>query len=96
MKYFLIGIGLSIIASVLSVFVWGIDTAYLITGSIGFIFIGISMVLSGSMVSGDRVRANFASESVEDRDKRNKITVNSILLGLPSVLLAILLYFVIA
>ncbi|MGE7094512.1 DUF5316 domain-containing protein [Lysinibacillus sp. NPDC048646] len=93
MKYFLLGIGLSIIGILISIFLWGIDKAYLVTGSIGFIFIGISMVMSGSIVSGDRMRANFATESAEDGKERNRITFNSMLLGLPSVLIAVLLYY---
>lgn len=67
MKYFLFGIGLSIVGILLSLFLWGIDKAYLATGGIGVIFIVISIVMSGSMVSGDRMRANLATESAEDR-----------------------------
>jgi hypothetical protein len=65
----------------------------LVTGIIGFIFIGISMGMSGSMVSGDRMRANYATESAEDRKERNRTTLNLMLLGLPSVLTAVLLYY---
>ncbi|MGE7021595.1 DUF5316 domain-containing protein [Solibacillus cecembensis] len=95
MKYFLLGIGLSLIGILISIFLWGIDKAYLVTGSIGFIFIGISMVMSGSIASGDRMRANFANESAEDRKERTRITLTSMLLGLPSVLTAVLLYYLI-
>ncbi|SDN65220.1 DUF5316 domain-containing protein [Bacillus sp. OK048] len=93
MKYFLFGIGLSLIGILISIIFWGIDKAYLVTGSIGFIFIGISMVMSGSIASGDRMRANFATESAEDRKERNRLTSNSLLIGLPSVLTAVLLYY---
>ena len=93
MKYFLLGIGASIIGILISIFLWGIDKAYLVTGSIGFIFIAISMILSGSMVSGDRMRANFATESEDDRKVRNTISFNSMFLGLPCVFIAILLYY---
>lgn len=93
MKYFLLGIGLSLIGILVSIFLWGIDKAYLVTGSIGFIFIGISMVMSGSLASGDRMRANFATESPEDGKERIRITLTSLLLGLPSVLTAVLLYY---
>ncbi len=67
MRYFLIGIILSVIGVLISSIVWGIENAYVITAGIGFLFIGISMVFSGSMVSGDRMRANFATESDDDR-----------------------------
>ena len=93
MKYFLFGIGLSLIGILISIIFWGIDKAYLVTGIIGFVFIGISMVMSGSIASGDRMRANFATESAEDRKERIRITSNSLLIGLPSVLTAVLLYY---
>jgi hypothetical protein len=95
LKYFLFGIGLSIIGILISIVFWGIDKAYLVTGSIGLIFLGISMVMSGSMVSGDKMRANFATESAEDRRERNRTTLKSMLLGLPSVLTSVLLYYLI-
>lgn len=66
----------------------GIVKAYLATGGIGVIFIGISIVMSGSRVRGDRIRANLATESAEDRKKRNRTTLNSLLIGLPNVLIA--------
>ena len=93
MKYFLFGIGLSLIGILISIFLWGIDNAYLVTGSIGFIFIGISIVMSGSNASEDRMRVNFATESAEDREDRKRMTLKSMLLGVPSVLTAILLYY---
>jgi hypothetical protein len=77
LRYLLFGIVLSLIGILISIFLFGIEKAYLLTGSIGFIFIGISMVMSGSIVSGDRMRANFATESAEDRKERNRITINN-------------------
>lgn len=93
MKFFLFGVGLSLIGILISLIFWGIDQSYLVTGIIGFVFIGISMVMSGSMVSGDRMRANLATESAEGRKDRIRITTNSLLIGLPSVLTAVLLYY---
>lgn len=95
MKFFLLGIGLSIVGILISIFIWGIDKAYLVPGNIGLIFIGVSMLTSGSFLSGDRMRANFASESAEGGKERNRITSNSLLLGLPNVLIAVLLYYLI-
>ncbi|MBM7694295.1 Na+-transporting methylmalonyl-CoA/oxaloacetate decarboxylase gamma subunit [Peribacillus deserti] len=95
MKYLSIGILLSILGVLLSLFIWGIDKAYLITGGIGILFIVISLLISGSMVSGDRMRANFATESAEDRRQRTSTTTRTVLIGLPNVILAALLYFLI-
>ncbi|MCJ8008881.1 DUF5316 domain-containing protein [Lederbergia wuyishanensis] len=75
-------------------FLFGIEKAYLVTGSIGFIFVGISIITSGSMVSGDRMRANFATESKEDRTERNRRTLITLLIGLPNIITSGLLYYV--
>lgn len=81
------------IGVLISLVVWGIEKAYLITGGIGFFFIGISIIFSGSLVSGDRMRANFATESVEDRRKRNNVTFRSALIGIPNIVMSVFLYF---
>ena len=92
MRYFLIGLLLSIIGVLLSLVILGIDKAYLITGGIGLFFIGIAIVSSGSMVSGDRMRANFATESVEDRHKRDSFTFRTALIGIPNLVITFLIY----
>ncbi|WP_026693871.1 DUF5316 domain-containing protein [Peribacillus kribbensis] len=92
MKYLAIGTLLSIIGVVVSLVIWGIDKAYLITGGLGMLFIVFSLLISGCMVSGDRMRANFATESAEDRHRRTSTTLRSLLIGLPNVILAALLY----
>ncbi|WP_272495797.1 DUF5316 family protein [Bacillus pinisoli] len=64
----------------------------MITGAIGVIFLGISMIYSGSLVSGNQMRANFATESVEDRESRKKIMFRTAIIGLPNFIIAIILY----
>jgi hypothetical protein len=55
--------------------------------------IGLSLVFSGSMVNGDRMRANFAAETTEERQERTSTTARLALLGLPNVVVACLLYY---
>ncbi|QGH34709.1 hypothetical protein GI584_11995 [Gracilibacillus salitolerans] len=93
MRCFLIGIILSVIGVLISLIMWGIDKAYVITGGIGILFIGISMIFSGSMVNGNRMRANFATESAEDRRNRNSVTLHTALIGIPNIVIALLIYF---
>ena len=94
------------ISIVLSIAIFGIDKAYLITGSIGIICVASSVIASGSLssfgslgsedrINEDRMRANFANESPEDRNMRFKVSINSLLLGLPSILIAAIIYFVV-
>lgn len=93
MRYFLIGILLSLIGILVSIVIWDVGMVTTITSGIGFFFIGISLVFSGALVSGDRMRANFSTETVEDRHKRNNVTFRSALIGIPSFVVAILFYF---
>ncbi|GGI18059.1 DUF5316 domain-containing protein [Gottfriedia solisilvae] len=92
MKYFYLGIILSIIGVLISLFIVGINNASLITGVIGVVFIGLSMLFSGSMVSGDQMRANFSTESKEDRRERLVSTKRLALIGLPNIIVSLLFY----
>ncbi|MGE7693883.1 DUF5316 domain-containing protein [Lysinibacillus sp. NPDC094177] len=93
MRYLLIGVFFSLCSVLISMILWGMEKIYLVSGTIGCIFIVISMIFSGSMASGDRMRANFATESIENRDERNKITINSLYIALPNLIVAVLFYY---
>ncbi|MGE7916380.1 DUF5316 domain-containing protein [Lysinibacillus xylanilyticus] len=93
MRYLLMGVFLSLFGVLIAMIFWGMEKVYLVTGTVGCIFICISMILSGSMVSGDRMRANFATETTDERDERNKITVNAFLIALPNIFATILFYY---
>jgi hypothetical protein len=92
MKYLYAGVLLSAIGALVSWLLWGFSQAYLIPGGLGALLIGLSMIFSGSLVSGDRMRANFATESKEDRDNRVTGTFRLFLLGLPNFVVAIVLF----
>ena len=64
MKYFLFGVLLSLIGILVSIVIWDIEMVTTITGGIGLFFIIIAFALSGVLASGDRMRVNFATESV--------------------------------
>ncbi|PEJ57782.1 hypothetical protein CN692_11885 [Bacillus sp. AFS002410] len=92
MKYFYFGIILSIIGVLVSLFIFGINNASLITGATGVVFIMLSMLFSGSLVSGDRMRANYSSESKEDRRGRLETTIRLALIGFPNIIVSLLFY----
>jgi len=92
-RYLLIGVLVSLVGVLLSMILWGMEKIYVIPGTIGFIFIGISIILSGSMVSGDRMRANLATETTENRDERNSVTKNSLLIALPNIIVMVFFYY---
>lgn len=60
MKYLLIGIFISLFIAFISMAVGGVDKVVPVTGGIGLLFLMLAMISSGSLVSGDRMRANFA------------------------------------
>ncbi|MDF2066648.1 DUF5316 family protein [Bacillus sp. Cr_A10] len=93
MRYFLIGILLSLLGILVSIVIWNLGMVTTITSGIGFFFIGISFIFSGVLVSGDRMRANISTETVEERHKRSNVTFRSAMIGIPSFVVAILFYF---
>ncbi|MCL1699553.1 DUF5316 domain-containing protein [Lysinibacillus sp. Bpr_S20] len=93
MKYLLIGLFLSLCGVLISIILWGMEKSYLVSGTVGCIFIVISMIFSGAMVSGDRMRANFATETTDHRDERNKFTLNSLYIAIPNIVVAVLFYY---
>lgn len=89
---------------------WGVLTSLLLAGAalllpderllhkvpgwIGGLCLFICLILSGSLVSGDRARANYAYESKADRQVRNKAVHVLLLFGLPHLLVFLLPYLV--
>ncbi|HBT71557.1 MAG TPA: hypothetical protein DEB37_04585 [Lysinibacillus sp.] len=93
MKYIGIGTILSILGVVCSIFIWGTEQAHLLSGILGGVFIFVSIVMSGAIASGDRIRANLATETKEARNERNRMMTNASLLALPNIIVAIFAYY---
>ncbi|MCD7034797.1 DUF5316 domain-containing protein [Metabacillus sp. GX 13764] len=92
MKAFLIGVGLAILA-VLASLLFGpgqLQSYLFITGAV---LIGLSVIISGAAVSGDRMRANHYSETTADRRQRFSWSVKLLLAGVPSLAGAVLLHY---
>ncbi|WP_162551230.1 DUF5316 family protein [Paenibacillus tepidiphilus] len=67
--------------------------AITISGFLGGGLLILAMIFSGSLNSGDRLRANYSRESNEERNVRFEVTGTFLKLGVPSLALCILLYF---
>ena len=93
MKYLLVGMLLALVGMLASIVIWDIEMVTTITGGIGLFFIVISFIISGAFVSGDRMRANLAAESIEGRNQRNGTVLHSVLIAIPNFAVAILFYF---
>lgn len=94
MKKFLVGIGIVVVALLISVFLSDFTLLYKITGVVALISLIMSGLFSGAFVSGDRLGRNLQSESKEDKKQRFLMTNTILLIGLPNFLIAMVSYFV--
>lgn len=62
------------------------------TCGIGLIFVASSALLNGTFASGDRMRANYSTESTESRNQRFQISLYALLMAIPNFVVAILFY----
>ncbi len=93
MKYILIGIGISILGIIASLLAGVLEYAHLVTGAIGLLFWGVSVLVSGIIMGPHRYKADLhVEEPPEQRKKRRRTAAASILIGLPNIALAMLLY----
>nr|WP_253264284.1 DUF5316 domain-containing protein [Brevibacillus sp. MCWH] len=67
---------------------FGYWNTFAVVGGAAWLF---SAVCSGALLSGDRIRANYATETAEDRKQRQKWAGRLFLFGLPFVVTAIFL-----
>jgi len=94
MKKLVGGIGIVVVAFLISVFLSDFTLLYKITGVVGIISLVLSALFSGAFVDGDRLGRNLQSESKEDRKQRFLLTNSILLIGLPNLLIATVSYFV--
>ncbi|RBP89978.1 hypothetical protein DFO70_11084 [Cytobacillus firmus] len=93
MKHLIIGIVLSITGVLLSFGFGELSKAYLVTGAIGVLFIARSILMSGSILGPHGMRAGLkAPDSPDERQKRKRTSIGSVLIGLPNSMTALLLY----
>lgn len=58
-----------------------------ISGCIGLILILTTIITSGSLISGDRQRANDSTETTNDKKQRDSISIACFLAAIPILLL---------
>ena len=89
---FFIGLVIGIIALLTGFILGNYNITIKITGFVIVVTIAISGILNGSFVSGDRYRANFLSETKEDRDKKMEIIKFLLVLSAPNIVIFIILF----
>ncbi|MCO7174981.1 DUF5316 family protein [Sporolactobacillus kofuensis] len=89
---FLIGIGVGVIFFILGIILKNHSLIANIVGLIGLISLLFSGASVGALVSGDRIRANYWSESKQSRTDRFDFGIKAALFGVPLVLSALGIY----
>lgn len=72
----------------------GWNLVFTFVGGIGIISWGLAALLSGALVSGDRMRANYYTESKEDSKARKKLTMQLFLFGMPQLSIVLILFLI--
>jgi hypothetical protein len=71
------------------------DDAQLIVdlaGGVALVMLALAVVFSGSLGSGDRIRANYGHEDNKERQRRNQWTSSLLLMAIPNILGAVILF----
>ncbi|UFJ41817.1 DUF5316 domain-containing protein [Brevibacillus humidisoli] len=84
-KSVLTGVALVLLAALAAFLAGDISQMVRYTGIAGFACWGLAAIFSGALVSGDRMRANFATETTQDRRDRFRWSIRFFLIGLPNV-----------
>ena len=91
----LIGTCIGLVGFLLTSILYSVEVTWKVTGAIGAISWILAAILSGALVSGDRVRSNYYSEDKEDSIKRERILDILFIFGLPNIVLSIILFLVV-
>ena len=90
---FLSGIALSGIFGLLAIVLDEANLLLKLTGWTGLLTLGLAMIISGALVSGDRMRANTKREQAEDRRTRIHLSTIMLYLSIPNLLVFAIKYF---
>ncbi len=89
-KWLGIGAIMPIISSIIALSLNNKSIIFLLCGILGALSFGLSIILSGALITGDRSRANDFSEQTEDRKARMKWSLKLMLVALPNIAAAII------
>ncbi|TDL82475.1 DUF5316 domain-containing protein [Peribacillus frigoritolerans] len=88
------GILTACIAGIISFAAKDLQLFFIMMSGVVLICFGISGLLTNAFLGGDRIRANFHSETNEHREARTNWAIQLFLLGLPSCAAAIISAFI--
>lgn len=91
--FFLGGVCILFIIISISLIIQNLSIFTTVTGTIGIICIVISALFSGTLISGDRIRANYSDE--QSNSMRTSWSLKILLLGLPCLLGLVVTYLIV-
>lgn len=90
---------LGFILMFISIFIGKILSNWMLTikisGILGLICFVLVGALNGSFLSGDRNRANYVIDTKQDKIIKMKVTIFSLAVGLPNIILAVIVFLLI-
>ena len=84
MKYLRLGLIVVVIVTLISFISGNWSVLLKVSGTIGVVSFLIAALLTGTFISGDQLKANWSSESKEDRDIRESRATKFFLFALPN------------
>jgi hypothetical protein len=91
LKYLGIGVFITIVALIIGAFTGDWNLFLIVTGVAAIVPLLLSGLLTGAFVDGDKNRANYHTETKEDRQGKNKWVIRFLLIGVPNFTLLIIL-----
>lgn len=91
-KAFFVGLGFVGAISLGSLIMQDLNIILVFSGLVAVVSLLLAGVFSGAMVSGDRNRGNFQTETKKQRHERTGTAVIFTMIGLPNLLAAIIAY----
>ncbi len=92
MKPLMFGSVISTLMALILGFAMNWETALKTTAGLGAISWILAGIFTGAFISGDRSRANFHTETKEDRKFKNKLTTVFFMFGIPFLVTALVIY----
>ncbi|MCT6926297.1 MULTISPECIES: DUF5316 family protein [Bacillales] len=93
-RYFLYGIMLALGSIIIAFILGDVQKVIRIAGTIGGILLILTMFFSGVFVNGDRLRANLATESSEQKNRRHRYEEIFLFMSLPCLIVAAIFYYI--
>jgi hypothetical protein len=82
-------------ATIISLILWGIFGPNKVFTLFMYVILGaiiLSVILSGALLSGDRIRANYHTEAAKDRNDRNRLISRMLIFVSPYAVIAFIIY----